>query len=1584
MSDQESVIEGISFNGLDNIKIHADFLTNGSATPDSEGINGTFEKNINGDGKLSLNWRSSEGGGLSAGQVVTVRHNGHEYSYFLEENYTPSPNGDGTYTWSPTFVDTDSNLKGVIVYKQINVYRNDVNNIHNPTLKSVKIYTFPMTGTASMLVGLLNTIASEAEVGEVVLGDDYKNTEIGRVFVSVSFDQDNLVSAAEKIASALGTNSTIENGHICIGTHDGQLAVSEHFDRFVILGGTRNMGKRVMEGDDTYAAVTLRLTLDEEKFPDSVLPANTPPKEHMTKVLIFDDIYPKIKLKVKGVRERICYLYDDEGKIFIKDGQAQTYSKFYVTLDYYHEAEEDSGEESGYKKFAFDVKTVIEGRTLGIVFQSGLLTGREFDLAYYDDDDDTEYDSHEDKEWIDWPDGPDGEEQHHSGNQDTWIAEGGEFRICIVADGDTLLPNTTLRPQVGDFVTLTGVVIDDEYERIAQQELLKAAEPYVELYMSTKATEGQVPVSSSENEYVVDFLTGETVNVSPGDSCDETGDTAVDGDYVITSVTTDIKTGKQSVRFGTFEPQSKMSSMANKLETASVSAGAALVGQGNDDDYIRHTAAMSLDQFKTLYEVYGHLGMKKVNKRVDDAETDIQDLFTDMEAIGQQADRKIDLWFRKGEPLPNIYKPNDTANLPASNWTEEEKPGHDQDLYYDNSRLVLGSTDCRVWRWEEVELTTNGTTTKKWLWNEVTDAQTIAALELIAEVASDGILSAGAEKSRVLVEWRAAAADHADLATRVKSFNASAWQAYDAAYQALCDMLNNGATYSSGTPSWLDEDHILTNTTIDDPDDYRDVWNEYYEALAALTGEITAKKCSVFVSDSDEPPTPPYNPGDMWIQPDQGNKVLYCVTGKTSSEQYNATDWQDMSAQPDARSLLIALAEEVYASGVFPGNVSAVTVQLAAGGQSSLSPAPSQTSSSLSAALAGCYDAFGAEDIVITLGSTPQSGNETFDLALIPITFQDPVLQNNVNGGFDILMYNAKNHWEMISKSTTALIENLGSAIRLLVFGSANGSMSDVITGSGIVTQEDFTKIFAEAQMWDANANNQQGGYVTIAEALFGIEVEPVRNGSNQILYFDDNGNSYTQPGTGRKPHYVSSAQLSADKINFKTGTFKIQTTVNGSAVDVFTVSNNGVIAACVNYFSLNDINGNSIFSVDANNNVTLNANVLKIKANEVIWKPVQQSGTTTYMDVIPGSGSGGGGSYSIPTDSKFAVDDNGNVYMNDAHVNGTIYANAGRIGGTNGWTIDTDKIYKDTIGSNGSMFLSTTNLAGTVAGHIINAADLQTEGWRFSVGSKFGVTNNGTLYANNAVLNGDFTTAGGKIQLAETQKTGYKWYGMAYTGNPSDALAIGMRDYTSSFGGHLAMQGGGSTGGIFDVLVGGDKTQSVIRMGQGTAKMGIEIDGYGAADKSGRVVRIGDYTMASDGTLTGSDYVKMFTTTVGSTTTGHIDATGSLTIGMNASNQKRSVISDTEVAFPAIFISVAANTTVNLPNPPKQGQLIIVKGYGSGARLNPSAYGVMNGSDNASALNSDGYFYVEDQTILLCFDYYTGNGGAWHQIYSA
>ena len=779
------IINGTDID-ISGISPLVDFLTGQAAGDGSSNQidSGSYEQNINGDGKLSLSWRSNSGGGINAGTVVTIDPTGSNIKYYMKENYVPTPNGDGTYTWSPTFVSVDEQLKGILIYKEITVYRNDTvnNGAVTKTTKDIKIYTFPYYGRLDTLIALLEK-CDGVDSGVVQIGGAIGNEEVN---VSVSFDQDNLVSACDKIASALGTNITIVDGVITIGP-ETPLAVSEHYDRFVIFGGTRNMGKHVVEGDETYAAVTMRLTLDEQEYPDSILPQPDPGAAgHMTKILIFDDIYPEMKLSISSVRARTCYLYDENGNMIVTvvNGEEvpKTYTKYYIKLQL-NKADYD-----------LNVKSIIEGRTLGIVFHTGLLAGREFDLAYYDDGEGDEEDeeTHEIRHYTDetsvdedviWYEEDDVDHEHP---KQSWRTYDGEYRICIVADGDTLLPNTSLEPHVGDVVTLTGVALDGSYEKEAKDRLLAAAQPYVDLYMNPRKT--SVDVSSNEEEVITDFMTGDSQSVSPGDS--HSGSSGGQGDYMVTSVTTDLLSGKQTVKYGTFEPQGRMASMANQLTTATVGTSGATVGQASED-YIRHTAAMSLDQFKTLYDVYGHLGMKKVNNRVADAEADIQDLFTDMGAVQLQTDRKIDLWFRPAIPLPNISSPNATANLPASEWTGKESE-HAQDIYYDTRRLVLGSTDCRVWRWEEVELTTNGTTTKKWLWNEVTDAQTIAALELIADVASDGILSAGAEKSRTLIEWRAAAADHADLATRVKSFNASAWQTYDAAYQDLCDMLNGG------------------------------------------------------------------------------------------------------------------------------------------------------------------------------------------------------------------------------------------------------------------------------------------------------------------------------------------------------------------------------------------------------------------------------------------------------------------------------------------------------------------------------------------------------------------------------------------------------------------------------------------------------------------------------------------------------------------------------------------------------------------------------------------------------------------------
>ena len=1495
-----------------------DFLTGGEASG-SQIDSGSFEQNINGDGKLSLSWRSSEGGGINAGTVVTVDPGGKALKYYMQDNYTPTPNGDGTYTWSPSFVSVDERLKGILVYKRITVYRNDTvnNNAATKTTKDINIYTFPYYGQLETLLDLLRGCEGVPE-GALRIGEGIQDHSVN---VNVSFDQDNLVSAAQKIASALGTTTTIVDGVITIGPSTA-LAVSEHYDRFVVFGGTRNMGKHIVEGDDTYAAVTFRLTLDEEAFPDSVMPANQPAEGHMSKILIFDDIYPEMKLAISGVRKRVCYLFDESGNkiVTVADGREveKTYTKYYITLNLNDES------------YRLNVKSVIQGRTLGIVFQTGLLAGREFDLAYYEQDDGSEYNSTED-------------------TASSWTALAGEYRICIVADGDTLLPNETLEPKAGDVVTLTGVALDGSYEREAKERLRDAALPLVNLYMNPRETD--VTVSSNEEEVITDFMTGETQSVSPGES--HSDPSGAGGDYVVTSVTTDLLTGKQTIRYGTFEPEGKVSSMANQLETATAGASGATVGQGSED-YIRHTAAMSLDQFETLYKVYGRLGMKTVNSRVDATNETVNALRESMNYVVEQADKKFDIWFTEGKPQPYYDEDEEeiagTANFPASEWaTDEEKEAHLQDICYDKTRAADG-TGGMAWRWEKLG--------NAYCWKLVSDQDTIAALTQLADLSRDNILTPS-EKLALRREWDNMKDELVDLVGQSEANGISATE-YICAYYSLWMYLSDAggqatadshryienayrkltvspvsvadaitqldaylaghdtdtqisgivASLRTGTASSIGEateglkeymmrdsvpamissagngsidsaaynalltayktertalmtalsekslaklddmasDDVLTDIeklsvvreyermvkeTVEliarataaglDNDSgsvqyqYRDaysalyaylddlttaaytvfsgdlsgesspgmlyngadtviagatftgLWAAYYEKAAALRQAIQSKGVKVFVTNSQsqpQNPVPPYKAGDLWIHTDQsGNSVIKICINDSDSSQFDAADWSENTIYTDPRSVLAALAEEVF-NAVGSSTSGSVTVNLGA----TPSPTISGNVSNVDSLLAVLHAMLGDITFTIAWGDeAPSETPNTYSLHCQRVKFR------TYTGGIKVSMYNENGAWEVIQHSTSALIDNLGNMINLVVFGSAQGSLQgsldSYVEGSGITTAQNFVKMFAEAQMWDGNS------MASISEAMFGMSVEVYRykekNGSSTITKQTYDNLPESQQAN-YIPVYTSSARMSADYINFKTGTFKIQTTVGGADKDVFTVFDTGRIEACVNYFSLKDINGNSIFTVDINNNVklgadkidfsgteidltgatsiNLNAPVINLNADKINWLPETptQQGEHTYMDVIPG---GSGSGYTPLTQSKFLVDDEGNVTMNNATMNsatvyGTIYANAGKIGGTNGWTIATNQISEGTLGDDGSMFLSTTDIDGTglSSSHPLHHANL-----RFTVGSKFGVLSDGTLVASNANISGNLTipSTGGSVSYS-------------------------------------------------------------------------------------------------------------------------------------------------------------------------------------------------------------------------------------------
>lgn len=96
-----------------------------------------------------------------------------------------------------------------------------------------------------------------------------------------------------------------------------------------------------------------------------------------------------------------------------------------------------------------------------------------------------------------------------------------------------------------------------------------------------------------------------------------------------------------------------------------------------------------------------------------------------------------------------------------------------------------------------------------------------------------------------------------------------------------------------------------------------------------------------------------------------------------------------------------------------------------------------------------------------------------------------------------------------------------------------------------------------------------------------------------------------------------------------------------------------------------------------------------------------------------------------------------GKITAQGADIQGILKADTGRIGGSSGWTIASQQISSGTLGSDNSMFLSTKNLSGTVSGKTFDSSN---PAWRLTVGSNFGITNTGSLYASEAVISGAIT----------------------------------------------------------------------------------------------------------------------------------------------------------------------------------------------------------------------------------------------------
>jgi len=133
---------------------------------------------------------------------------------------------------------------------------------------------------------------------------------------------------------------------------------------------------------------------------------------------------------------------------------------------------------------------------------------------------------------------------------------------------------------------------------------------------------------------------------------------------------------------------------------------------------------------------------------------------------------------------------------------------------------------------------------------------------------------------------------------------------------------------------------------------------------------------------------------------------------------------------------------------------------------------------SLFATLKTLQEVFGGMTITVT--TMPRVDAIDYDLAIRIISYTDTFKNETKEGPCEILMF-YKEKWELLQESITAMIDNLGDELRLIVFG-ADGTNS--VDTSGLITQTRFNELFSQRVILDATGkvtNIDKSGLLTTA-----------------------------------------------------------------------------------------------------------------------------------------------------------------------------------------------------------------------------------------------------------------------------------------------------------------------------------------------------------------------------------------------------------------------------------------------------------------------------------------------------------------------
>lgn len=1145
--------------------------------------------NVDGTGGITVAWNSDTYEVLPVGASIVF--NGVKYS--LLEPYCPSEASAIHVRYEPTFLHPLARLTRVPFYISS---RDSVGNALN-------LYTSSFTGLPRTIAQKLCDFMTEygemdAEFKQTFLTENGSTktwtcqlaVNNANSAITVDFDGCSIKAAASRIADALGCNVFFDwNAHV-IRFIAGSTISGEYYNCFRVLGGTANMAKRTLSG--LYAPVTQRLMLNENDtdVQSGSIMVYGNPSIRLTTDLIFDDIYPKLELYVSDTMERLCYLTDENGDRIpdtyttVNGEQVvatwKTYSKWYVKLEY-----------ADKTPYYHDTSIQIQDKPLCILFQPDYsnvnvdcpLAGRQFEVVYFDDPQGT-------REW---------EEDDVTPSTNPVEVPRGYFRIIFTSEGDTIVPTKQgegVIPKVTNKVTLVNVAVEtatdpnnNTYKEIAQSQLKAAASEVIGMMTADKPDYTGTVIGNLQNVMLGMQYTF-TNNI-----------TGMQHSGVVTSINADLDTGVAQVTVGSWRRKTLTGGIRDKIDSISINTKAGDTVAENNETSISKT------QFDALW--------KTTKKGTGNSEV-IQTLQTDIEAIKQQSDAKFEIIYGNGTPTKN--------NEPAATWISEgTEAEHVQDIYYDINRAAA-STGGRAWRWqffqagETATIYVNGVPTTTtfandtYEWEEILDLDTRASLEKIRDVADDGILSAGSEKSRIYIEWRNAAEQYNNTLSSAYDVDVST-TLLSRRYWTLWRMLNGESGYTpytgtggySAVPSWLS--NIGTDTVLSvygiTAADYRTAWNGFYEELSSVMAEITGEqstlitsKISYFISNSL--PQTPYNEGDLWLN---GDTLYMCTNPKTASQTAELSDWTPVTSQigvsitnilaeivveleDNLNSIIGASGHPQYATVYMQDTTpSSYDIWLNTGNNTSLTVGNVTISDThIISLFMEAYSVLGegATFRIYKSNNFPPVANK-FDLYMRRSTFHDNFTNSDIDGSLGVWVYSEEG-WVKILDDTTGILQNYGDHIIMAVYGTSTVDSTRTDYASGITTASNYAEMFASA----VNA-------ATGTSALAAIR---------SIIVFE-NG------------HPTGVVKIDADRIN-----------ANGKTISLSAGETLAFSGGTISF---------------TGSTVNINAGDLNVDAENVNWK-----GTNLAPREVITNGTG---SSKVV---KFSVDNEGNVTMNNATMN--------------------------------------------------------------------------------------------------------------------------------------------------------------------------------------------------------------------------------------------------------------------------------------------------------------------------------------------